>query len=73
MTNIRATCARDAPDTNKTSRIIPHGAMTVLRGEQNRRNKGLRRQLIGTQQEWSCGAFSQVSADATGSRRPRWE
>lgn len=73
MASIRATRARAAPDANYTSRNAPRGAMTVLWGERNRRNKGLGRQLIGSQQEWSCGAFSQVSAEAAGRRRARRE
>lgn len=67
--NIHATYERAAPDTNKTSRIIPHGAMTVLwenKTDAKLQNKGFHRQVIGSQPKGSSNAFSQVGVDATG-------
>lgn len=51
--NIHARYERAAPDTNKTSRIIPHGAMTVLwrktRELQDCRMNGFTGKVIGSQ------------------------
>lgn len=65
--NIHATYNHVAPDTNKTSRIIPHGAMTVLWGK-NKTDAKLQikrfyRQVIGTQPKGSSNAFSQLGVN----------
>lgn len=66
MTNIRATCAGGGRSGHRQN-VQDHSARRNDGpvGRTNRRNKALRRQLIGTQQEWSRGAFSQGSAVGT--------
>lgn len=65
MRNMGATCARGDPG------ILPDDGPA---GRTKRaQKKGRRRQPMGSQQEWSCGAFSQVGGEAAGSRRARRE